>query len=151
MNLADLRALHRVDDYGQRAPLAVRLLRQAAQDGECWSWTGAVSNTYGRIAAAQRTSYLAHRAAYETFAGPIPDGQQIDHLCRNRICINPAHLEAVTQQVNLARGNGVYAVNARKTHCKRGHEFTSENTLIQQGTRKCRACKRAANAARAAA
>jgi hypothetical protein len=132
-----------------------RLLDRSVQDGECWIWQGCTDLRYGRIGAFGR-QWLTHRLAYTLLVADVPDHLQIDHLCRNRLCINPAHLEAVPQQVNLARGFGPWAINARKTHCKRGHEFAPDNTLIEQGTRKCRACKRSAaterrRAARAAA
>jgi hypothetical protein len=87
--------------------------------------------------------------AYELAIGPIPEGLTIDHLCRNRGCVNPAHLEAVTNRTNLLRGDGIAALNARKTHCKRGHEFTPENTYVwREGTRACRACHTAQEQAR---
>ncbi len=109
----------------------------------CWIWQGEITrNGYGRVVhRGQRM--LAHRAAYETFCGPIPDGLTIDHLCRVRPCINPSHLEAVTTRVNTLRGTGVTAENAKKTHCKRGHALTEDN-LYSQGkdgrARMCRTC-----------
>lgn len=85
----------------------------------------------------------AHRAFYEHFRGPIPEGLTIDHLCRVRRCVNPDHLEPVTRGENSLRGEGPAAQNARKTHCPRGHEYTPENTRVTpQGTRACRACAR---------
>lgn len=114
----------------------------------CWEWTAAIFKQgygYGLFTVAGK-SRGAHRVSYELHVGPIPDGLVIDHLCRNPRCVNPAHLEAVTQAVNVHRGNGLCAQNARKTHCKRGHEFTPENTLAPRGKqgRECRACHRAA-------
>ena len=88
-------------------------------------------------------TFQAHRLAYEAAYGDIPDGLVIDHLCRNRRCINPQHLEAVTIGENALRGVGSPAQNARKTHCKRGHEFTQENTIrLPHDRRECRACRR---------
>ncbi len=85
----------------------------------------------------------AHRAAYELYVGPIPEGLTIDHLCRNTLCVNPAHLEAVTMRENILRGTGPSAQAARKTHCLRGHPFDDGNTLFRAtGKRVCRACQR---------
>jgi hypothetical protein len=84
-----------------------------------------------------------HRLTYEALVGPIPGGLQIDHLCRNRGCCNPAHLEPVTPRENSLRGVGPTAENATKTHCDQGHEFTPENTARRtDGTRRCIACRR---------
>ncbi len=89
---------------------------------------------------------MAHRVAWEQVNGPIPDGLVIDHLCRNRECINVAHLEVVTNKVNILRGVAPSAQHARQTHCKEGHLFTEETTYIQKnGSRRCRTCKRAWN------
>ncbi len=107
---------------------------------ECWEWAGTRFRGYGMIGVRGLENRRAHRVSYETFVGPIPDGLTIDHLCRNRGCVNPAHLEPVTNKVNVLRGVGPTAVNARKTHCCRGHEFTPENTLLSSGRRYCRAC-----------
>lgn len=86
---------------------------------------------------------VTHRLAYEQLVGPVPDGLQLDHLCRTRACVNIEHLEPVTQLVNLHRGDTVTAVNAAKTHCPQGHEYNAENTyLLRRGWRKCRACNR---------
>ena len=89
------------------------------------------------------TTAMAHRIAYEKANGPIPAGMQIDHLCRNRACVNPSHLEAVTQRENLLRGTGTPAKNAAKTQCKHGHPFDATNTYVKpNGSRQCRACAR---------
>lgn len=114
---------------------------KSSADG-CWNWTGATGpNGYGYFGAPKGSSRLAHRFAYESTNGPVPEGLQLDHLCRNRRCVNPSHLEAVTQRVNTLRSESPTAINARATHCKKGHEFTPENTLTSRGKRDCRACK----------
>lgn len=117
-----------------------RFWRRVVVDGQtgCWNWTGGKTpGGYGRIG---RFDYT-HRLTYKTLVGRIPDGLQIDHLCRNRACCNPEHLEPVTQRENILRSPvALAAINARKTHCKRGHEFTSANTVIVPRGRKCRTC-----------
>jgi hypothetical protein len=109
----------------------------------CWLWTAATSTAgYGRIRV-DRRGMQAHRVAYEMHVGPIPEGLQLDHLCRVRRCVNPAHLEPVTQRENIMRGNSVSAVHAAKTHCIHGHPFDGENTRLgPNGKRVCRACHR---------
>lgn len=106
----------------------------------CWEWTACRNDGYGQLRVVGRTVW-AHRYAYERFVGPIQDGLVLDHLCRNPGCVNPAHLEPVTNRENLLRGDTIPALNASKTHCKRGHEFTGRNTGRQpSGGRRCRAC-----------
>ena len=117
------------------------LLAKVNQSGECWEWRAAVGRDgYGRVGFAGKI-WLAHRLAYELFVGPIPVGLDLDHLCRNRRCVNPAHLEPVTRRENLRRGRNWHR---EKTHCKYGHEFTTENTYGRHdGGRDCRACRNA--------
>lgn len=117
-----------------------------ALDTGCWEWIGARLPTgYGRfrVSVPVRRLVPAHRLAYELYIGPVTEGKVLDHLCRNRRCVNPWHLEPVTNRENLLRGVSQSAENARKTHCKQGHEFTDENTYRSNGQRMCRACRKA--------
>ena len=116
----------------------------------CWLWTAAQrGGKYGVFRGGKYGVFQirgrlvgVHRFSYELHQGPIPPGLTIDHLCRNRLCVNPAHLEAVTMRVNVLRGNTITAAAARKTYCLRGHEFTPENTARYKSWRICRACQR---------
>lgn len=115
--------------------------------GPCWIWQGRPSREgYGRIGldgGRHAPVMLVHRFVYELLVGPIPDGLTLDHLCRVRLCVNPAHLEPVTRGENVMRGVGFAPENARKTHCPHGHEYDVANTWISpKGYRNCRACNR---------
>lgn len=109
----------------------------------CWEWLAGRDHWgYGKFAIAGQKRG-AHRVSYELAVGPIPEGLTIDHLCRNPGCVNPRHMEPVPIKENLLRGFGLCAQNARKTHCKEGHEFTLLNTYFRlEGRRECRICKR---------
>lgn len=118
----------------------------------CWLWTGPYTSAgYGvyvyRDSDGKQHRELAHRAAYELFVDmPIPDGFEIDHVkdwgCTNVSCVNPGHLQAVTQYENNMRSNSFAAERKRATECIHGHEFTPDNTIIaRNGTRHCRTCK----------
>lgn len=108
----------------------------------CWEWQGAkMGNGYGQIGVGGK-HWAAHRYAYVELIGPIPDGLDLDHLCRNRACCNPKHLEPVTRQENINRSakNGG-AQNKAKTHCPKGHEYSGANLYIHpSGRRCCRTC-----------
>jgi hypothetical protein len=110
----------------------------------CVIFTGSHTATYGQIWW-NRAQHLAHRVAYQLLVGPIPDGMVVDHKCRNRSCVNPAHLEPVTQEENVRRSVGhVGARQAEKTHCKRGHAYDEANTYWAPDRRHrlCRECSR---------
>lgn len=107
---------------------------------ECWVWTGCIEKGYARFTV-RKDRWMAHRFAYEIFRGSIPSGFTLDHLCRNRSCVNPWHLEIVSSKENTLRGNGPAAINNRKTHCSNGHAFTPENIYDYKGCRHCRRCR----------
>lgn len=108
----------------------------------CWEWTGVrTSDGYGQIYGRMQ---MAHRVMYELLVGPIPEGLELDHLCRNPWCVRPDHLEPVTTRENVLRGVGISAVNARKTECLKGHSLSGENLYLHRGKRRCRTCRRAA-------
>jgi hypothetical protein len=115
-------------------------MEKVRYDGGCWIFTAAKDpNGYGRFGGGK----LAHRVAYKLLAGGIPDGMALDHLCRTPACINPLHLEPVTQAENVRRGKDGNAWRKAKTHCPKGHEYTAENVRLRPGNRReCRECGR---------
>ena len=110
-------------------------------DDECWPWIGSTNpEGYGQFSLDKKLQ-PAYRVAYELMVGKIPEGLTIDHLCRNPNCVNPTHMEPVTERENIMRGEGVGAKAARVTHCPQGHPYNEENTHIRpKGWRKCRPC-----------
>lgn len=115
----------------------------------CWIWIRALdSGGYGRVFPRKingKRLLKAHRISYELFKGSIPEGLDLDHLCRVRCCVNPDHLEPVTRSENCLRGETGHVSGARKrarTHCIHGHEFTPENTWVYKGERHCIQCRR---------
>lgn len=121
-----------------------RLWERTTRSGACRVWTGSTTGFgYGHIAIDGRNR-MTHRVAYELLVGPIPEGLELDHLCRNRSCWNPSHLEPVTHAENVLRGTAPAAQNARKTHCPKGHPYDEANTIYRKWGRRCRACHNAA-------
>ena len=109
--------------------------------GDCWEWLAYKNaNGYGRFSVKGRL-WVAHRFAYEWLIGPVPEGNELDHLCRNRGCVNPAHLEPVTHQQNMLR-----SPSTNKPECSNGHPQTPENTRTEpNGRRRCRVCNKERN------
>lgn len=120
----------------QRTPPVERFWPKVEKTADCWLWTGYVDRGgYGKFNRGDNQMVQSHRFSYEQTVGPVPDGLELDHLCRVKHCVNPAHLEPVTHDENMRRRAEA------QTHCKWGHEFTTENTRIsRRGFRICRAC-----------
>lgn len=140
-------------------PAEVRFWRHVDKDGPvhpelgtpCWMWTGAKNTTpngeqYGRFRGAKSKMVPPHRFSYEMAHGPTT-ADAVDHLCRVTLCVNPAHLEATTDKINILRGTGVAAQNAQKTHCPNGHLYDA----VWGGKRYCKTCRKDRRLARAAA
>ena len=125
-----------------------RFERYTVYTGDCIVWTGAVGGGYGRFGYKNRT-WLAHKWIYEYHNGPVPEGLELDHLCRNRGCVNHGHLEPVTRSVNVLRGSAAESMRriaAKRTHCKRGHPLANDSVMAKCGKgyayKKCKACHR---------
>ena len=121
-----------------------RFWEKVDKTGSCWRWTAAQNGVgYGRFGIGVRFKNLyAHRLAYLWAKGPIPEGLELDHLCRNRACVNPDHLEAVTRKINIRRSPLVGKTRPKKSHCPQGHELIGPNVGMSQGYPYCRVCSR---------
>lgn len=121
-----------------------RLRERFVESDGCWEWTGKMSDYgYGLMRLGTKATdpwRQAHRLVFEASVGGIPKGLDLDHLCLNRACVRPDHLEPVTRRVNLLRGMTIPAANAEKTHCPKGHAYAGDNLFYDGGNRKCRTC-----------
>jgi hypothetical protein len=128
-----------------RRPPSVRFWEKVDKGGDCWLWTASVDMAgYGQFGVTEGVIVKAYRWAWEQENGPVPAGMQLDHLCRERRCVRPSHLEPVTQRENLLRGDGPSARAARATECPKGHPYDEANTrLNSRGHRVCVICSRA--------
>jgi hypothetical protein len=131
----------------QKSPLSPEQrfwAKVSAPDSDgCWNWNGSTSKKtgYGQFALDNKTPLLVHRIAYSLLRGEIPPKMTIDHLCRNRRCVNPDHMDICTRGENTMRGNTITAANLRKTHCGKGHPYSGENLIVKaEGFRRCRQC-----------
>lgn len=128
----------------QKSPLSPeqRFWAKVEKTDTCWNWTAAKHKKtgYGFFTFTNRPE-LVHRIAYRLCKGDIPGRLTVDHLCRNRLCVNPDHLDLCTRGENTMRGNTITAANLQKTHCSKGHPYSGENLLIKDGKhRRCRRC-----------
>jgi HNH endonuclease len=122
-----------------------RFWNKVDKSHSCWLWTGKTRSGYGRFMVDGHYR-SAHRVAYELLIGPIPDGAQLDHLCRNRACVNPGHLEPATARTNILRGTGLAATESRQVYCVNGHHLYGDNVIVipsRPNARYCRECNRA--------
>lgn len=124
------------------SPVERMLLRAHVTEEGCWEIQRPGGNGYGQVGVGSRQKRIsAHRLSYETFVGPIPEGLEIDHLCRNRACINPDHLEPVTTGENTRRGP-----RCQRRTCPKGHPYTPEN--LSTNRKRCLVCHRERERAR---
>lgn len=134
----------------ERASILIRLYpKKYIDENGCWNWTGFINTDgYGQTSFKHKNTG-AHRLMYAAFHDAnIPEGNkmQLDHLCKNKRCFNPSHLEIVPARINTLRSENAPATkNVNKTHCLRGHEFTGDNTQFKKGRRICKACRRIYN------
>jgi hypothetical protein len=134
-------------------PVQERFWEKVEEDPEtgCWLWTASLANYgYGQFGITPRKIVKAHRFAYQTMVGEIPDGLELDHLCRTPRCVNPDHLDPVPHAVNVRRGDAGWATGRTyraMAECKKGHTKTAENAIISaDGIRRCKDCSRLSSA-----
>lgn len=133
-----------------RKSFTARLLDSIGDPARCWDWTGHIGKNGYAYACYNGKGTTAYRAAWMHLIGPIPEGYEVDHLCKNPKCVNPRHLEPVPPYVNNMRSNSPASLAAKKTHCIRGHPFSFENTAIirrkrGKSDRRCKICHRLRN------
>lgn len=129
--------------YGKKDSINERFWNKVLFTSDCWEWQGSIKKSgYGRFHLTHSLGVRAHRIAYELMKGSIPKGLVLDHLCRNRSCVNPDHMETVTIGENVLRGDTFASKNKKKTHCKFGHPFSGENLYKQGSWRHCLTCMR---------
>lgn len=128
-----------------RRPPEERFFAMVDANGVCWEWTGHRSRLgYGQFKPERGRCVSAHRYAWEMLIGPVPEGLELDHLCRNRGCVNPDHMEATTHSMNMRRSTHPIVLKRYQTHCKRGHELSGANVgHVKGGTQRyCRQCRK---------
>ena len=132
----------------KRKSAETRFWAKVEKSESCWNWTACTAKGYGIFAICAthwKAIYaVAHRVSYELLKGRIPNGKQLDHLCRNHSCVNPNHLEIVSNRENVLRGIGVTAMHSRQTHCVKGHALNEGNLVrnkLKKGFRVCLTCK----------
>lgn len=124
-------------------PFERLLTRIQLNSNGCWDWLGYKNKRirYGQLTY-DKKNHSVHVVSYELFKGKKPVNTHIDHLCRNRSCLNPDHLECVTPRENILRGDGLASINSKKTHCLKGHEYSGENLFFyRKNSRGCRQCR----------
>ena len=130
----------------EQAKTEARFWAKVRKTETCWLWNGAISDGYGRFHVKYKDgrpiTARAHRFAYELLVHPVSARKELDHICRNRRCVNPSHLREVTSRENSLAGNTIQAHNLAKTHCQQGHPFDLFNTFYRaNGSRRCRVCR----------
>lgn len=129
-----------------KTPYIIRLFEKFSRGNGCWEWKGPITwNGYGIFVYGQDhvpKGTTAHRAVYQELVGKIPESMQLDHLCKNKLCVNPSHMEVVTARENLMRGETKAAENVSKTHCPKGHEYRLNQSphYLRVNERRCHVC-----------